>query len=92
MDILNDNMEWNRRVQLLKDAYYFEEVQDLSYQVKRIDNVYCEVNGYKVNYVANYCPCQSFHFSGEKKTCKHMDAVKVFLDRTRHTKQEVLQS
>lgn len=89
MDILNDTMEWNRRVVLLKQAYYFEEVEELSYQVKRIDNVYCQVGEYKVNYVANYCPCPSFHFSADRN-CKHVDAVKVFLERTRHTKQEVL--
>ena len=89
MDVLNDNMEYNRRLLLLKKAYYLEEVEELSHEVKRIDNVYCEVSGYKVNYVANYCPCPSFHFSVDRN-CKHMDAVKMFLDRTRHTKQEVL--
>lgn len=82
-------MEFNRRVILLKEAYYLEEVEELSHQVERVDNVYCQVGEYKVNYVANYCPCASFHFSGDRN-CKHVDAVKMFLDRTRYEKQTTL--
>lgn len=90
MDALNDVIEMNRRAQVLKQAYYDEEVEDLSRSVKRLDAHYAMVGKYKVNYVANFCPCPAFHFS-PNRTCKHIDAVRKFLERTKPTHtQEVL--
>lgn len=82
MDLLNDTIEMNRRVIVLKKAYYDEMIEKLLDNVEILDDCTAKVRSeedsnkvYQVNYIKKICQCPSFNFS-EYAYCKHIAAAR----------------